>query len=107
MNHKYIVLTRELYGHWGQGSTLAEAEANCLKTGATAKHLTHAKRYVFESIMPFAPNSREATESEADCWVGQDGGVYWVRCDRFSDHVGARCGDPAQAIYQFSLGFES
>lgn len=84
MKHtKYIVLTKELYGHWGIGFSLNEALLRCAASGASIAEVDMATKYVFRSPLPFAPADREATEEEADCWVGADGWVYWLRCNRW------------------------
>ena len=55
MNERFIAISGDgIYGSWGTGSTLESAKANLRKAGV----------------------------NEADCWVGRDGSVNWVRCER-------------------------
>ena len=79
MNERFIAAISNLYGHWGVGTTLGEALTNARKAGARKRD--KFRTWQFTSELPFAPPDREATEEEADCWVGQDGSINWVRCD--------------------------
>lgn len=82
MNTRYIVLGTDRHsmfgGVWGSGATLDEARKNFKK--AKGKKIVHA--YKFTSDLPFAPTNRPANADESDCWVGRDGSMSWVRCER-------------------------
>lgn len=86
MNERYLVIGRprgrgEYGGRWGSGETAKAATLNYRKAGgSTAKDVS--KMFRFTSELPFAPTDREATDAEADCWVGGDGAINWVRCER-------------------------
>ncbi len=85
MHHeRFIVVScsREAFGgHWGQGETLDEAVENCRKAGGR-KRDDYRKVWRFTSELPFAPVDRDALSSESDAYVGQDGQMYWKRCER-------------------------
>ena len=82
---RFIFINSGIYGHFGYGSTLDEAKANYKKAGGK---LTDNKKklkvgyWEFVSDLPFAPAGRDATEQEADSWIGQDGSINWIRCER-------------------------
>lgn len=81
MNERFIAVTKGgLYGYWAGGATLEEAVKGLRKAGA--KKRAPYRVYKFTSELPFAPAKREATEGEADCWIGQDGSCNWIRCER-------------------------
>lgn len=84
MNAIYIAMaTRpsEYGGWWGVGEVAEEAIRQCRNSGAKRKS-DRFKLWRFDSRLPFAPRDRDALDTEADAWVGQDGGVRWIRCDR-------------------------
>jgi hypothetical protein len=81
MNQRYIITSGGLYGHYGSGATLTEATAKWKKAGGKTKEGNYRVQR-FTSKLPFAPTNREATEHEADCWIGRDGSTNWVRCER-------------------------
>lgn len=81
MRERYIARTvGGLYGYWGAGRIEDEAIEKMRKSGA--KRRDPYRVYKFTSDLPFAPVDREATEQEADCWVGEDGSCNWIRCER-------------------------
>jgi len=84
MNEKYIVTASQdgLYGHWGSGATVDEALAKLRKAARRRPKKANVRVCRFTSDLPFAPPDREARVSEADAWVGRDGSVNWVRCER-------------------------
>lgn len=75
-----VVGGKGLYGHYGKGTTLAEAQAAYKKAGGKKRDKQIVHR--FESELPFAPFDRDATDEEADAWVGRDGSINWLRCQR-------------------------
>lgn len=81
MNQLIIVTSGGLYGHYGKGDTLDKAKAAWRKAGGTKKEGGY-KEIRFLSRLPFAPSDRDAKATEADAWVGRDGSINWVRCDR-------------------------
>jgi len=66
-------------GEWGVGKTIAHAITNLREAGG---YLRHHIIYRFTSELPFAPRDRDCTDQEADCWVGRDGNMSWIRCER-------------------------
>ena len=85
--HQFVIVhTTGLYGYWGGGTTIDTAFRNAVTaSGKTARMLRRQgglRIKVFTSDLPFAPCERDATEDEADAWMGQDGSLSWVRCDR-------------------------
>jgi hypothetical protein len=84
MSHRrYIVLESKdgIWGHWGRGATLDEARENLRRAARRPGKARPADReYEFASDLPFAPGDREATDDEADAWIGQDGSLNWIRC---------------------------
>jgi hypothetical protein len=86
MNKRFIaVVGCSSFGHWGAGKTMTEAKKNLLKhAGKTQfKELESTLKYIrFTSELPFAPPNRKANKNEADCWIGQTGCVYAIRCKR-------------------------
>lgn len=89
MHERFIAVcsvSTTIGGYWGAGDTLEQATENLMVSGVRAKKHGKAKRefraYRFTSNMPFAPADREATETEADCWMAQNGSMSWIRCDR-------------------------
>ena len=80
MHVRYIAMTTGFFGHWGVGGTQAKAVEKMRKSGAKTRD--HYRVYRFASELPFAPADREATDLEADCWIGQDGSCNWIRCKR-------------------------
>lgn len=81
MNELYIVTGGGMYGHYGKGRTLAEAHAAYRKAGGKHRGVMLTEQR-FTSELPFAPFDRDARPDEADAWVGRDGSINWVRCDR-------------------------
>ncbi len=82
MNERFICISMEssCYGHWGTGDTLEKAKKALRKAGGKVKGCRVIR---FTSDLPFAPVTKlKADETEADCWVGRDGSVNWVRCER-------------------------
>lgn len=67
-------------GHWGSGDTVEEAKKNLRSARGNPKK---CKMYQFTSDLPFAPSSKlKVDENEADCWMGSDGSMSWIRCER-------------------------
>lgn len=66
--------------HWGIGDTAEEAKQQMRKVGGRLKNGYVV--YRFHGSLPFAPRDREAKDNEADCWLGSDGLMTWVRCNR-------------------------
>lgn len=85
MNVRFIVMSTGQYGTWGAGETLAAAEANRIK--AKGKRRDSVRVMKFESALPFAPSGRDATDNEADAFVGKDGTINWIRCERVQDDI--------------------
>jgi hypothetical protein len=88
MHERFIAVcavSTTLGGYWGSGDTMEQATERMMDSGVRAKKHGKAKRefraYRFTSDLPFAPTDREATETEADCWMGQNGSINWIRCD--------------------------
>ena len=86
MNERFVCIGRprgrDSYGgRWGAGDSLEAAVANYRKAGGSTARGAW-KSFSFVSGLPFAPTDREATDDEADCWVGGDGSIYWIRCER-------------------------
>lgn len=77
----YIVTSGGMYGHYGKGATLEEARKAWRKAGGR-KAEGNVRELLFISRLPFAPFDRNATEQEADAWIGRDGSINWVRCTR-------------------------
>jgi len=67
-------------GYWGAGDSLEAAEVEYKKAGGKRKNIVGREQFV--SSLLFAPSDRDAADAEADCWIGQDGGLYWIRCER-------------------------
>jgi hypothetical protein len=67
-------------GYWGTGSTIEKAKKQLRKAGGRLRNGYNI--YRFWSEKPFAPSERPANEDESDCWVGRDGSINWVRCER-------------------------
>ena len=81
MNEFFIVMGGGMYGHYGKGATLEAAHAAYRKAGGKRRGVMLTENR-FTSELPFAPFDRKAEEGEADAWVGQDGSLNWVRCER-------------------------
>jgi hypothetical protein len=75
---RYIVTSGSIFGHYGYGATLEVALRQWRKAGGKKKEGGYRVQK-FVSDKPFAPVYREATEAEADCWIGRDGSVNWIR----------------------------
>lgn len=86
LNERFIVMVPDAaqYGWFGNGDTLESAEraARAAARRPTAARWKARRVYRFTAALPFAPYDRDATENEADAWVGRDGSINWVRCDR-------------------------
>lgn len=82
MNLRFIAVIGSGSGYWGAGETKDQAIAKMRKAGCRLADVKKASIYQFSSELPFAPANREAEDDEADCWVGQDGSMNWIRCDR-------------------------
>lgn len=80
MHERYIATSGGLYGNWGNGDTVEDAKKNLRKAGGKIKG---CKLWKFTSQLPFAPTDKQiAEQAEADCWIGRDGSMSWVRCQR-------------------------
>lgn len=77
----HVVTSGGIYGHYGKGETLDDARKAWRKAGGRKAH-GNVRELRFTSCLPFAPFDRDATDKEADAWVGRDGSVNWVRCKR-------------------------
>ena len=77
---RYVAMTRGYRGCFGVGDSLLEAVEMMRRAGAKKKD--DYKVYRFISHFPFAPADRDATDGEADAWVGADGSISWLRCER-------------------------
>lgn len=82
---RFIAVTiGQPYGYYAYGDTIPESVTKLWKISKKKK--LDAKKYrvwKFRSELPFAATSkRKADENEADCWIGQDGSISWVRCER-------------------------
>ncbi len=85
-NEYYIALTGGLYGYWGVGCTPTEALENVpMGMGSKKSKKTVFTIERFFSQKPFAPTDRAAEDNEADAWVGKDGSINWLRCEREDD----------------------
>lgn len=82
MHTRYIVSTRGFYGFFGVGETEELARKNLRKAAKKNVGVKNTIVHTFKSELPFAPSTREATENEADAWLGQDGSLNWIRCER-------------------------
>ena len=80
MHEFFIVTSGGFYGHYGKGSTLAEAQRAWRSAGGKKRGNAYAE-VKFTADLPFAPYTREANEDEADAWVDQMGTLRWVRCE--------------------------
>ena len=80
MYERFICRDLTMYGYWGAGDTAQIAYKNYVKAGGKKKN--DPTTYRFTAELPFAPSDRSAKPDEADCWVGQDGSMSWVRCTR-------------------------
>lgn len=81
-NEFWIVMDAGMYGQFGKGATQNDARTAYRKAGGKGRKVRIQQ---FESDKPFAPFDRQATEDEADAWVGEDGSTNWVRCKRVLD----------------------
>lgn len=80
MSERFIAMSGDgLYGHYGVGETIDMAQRKLRAAGGRSKGCVV---FHFTSMMPFAPFYRDAHDNEADCWVGQDGALNWIRCER-------------------------
>lgn len=83
---RYIVSTVGLFGYWGRGETLDEAMENLKRAARGSRERVTKKSQLrinkFTSDLLFAPVDRLAEDDEADCWVGKDGSLHWIRCER-------------------------
>lgn len=83
MNERYIAVSNDTgySGNFGYGDTIDHAKKNLRKAGGRIKGCRIAK---FTSALSFVEigNKREAGANEADAWIGRDGSVNWVRCER-------------------------
>jgi hypothetical protein len=82
MHTRFIIMS---YGHFGVGATLDEAIVNHKKARRGQGRLPKDAKvlaFKYESPLPFCPvtETRDATEDEADAWVGRDGSTNYVRC---------------------------
>lgn len=77
MNERFILIG---LGYWGAGDTVEKAKSQLRKAGGRLKDGFNI--YRFSSDKPFAPSTRDATDTEADCWIGRDGSINWIRCER-------------------------
>lgn len=108
MHVRYIVTSGGLYGYFGVGDTLADADAVHAKT--YRKHTgrrrpkgetLYAVRY--HSALPFCPatEKRDATDDESDAYVGRDGSSNWVRC--VATKVDPKTGAPIDEPNRYSI----
>ncbi len=81
MNEFFIVMSGGLYGHYGKGSTRNDAIKAWKKAGGRKSEKGY-REVKFVSELPFAPFDRAAKDSEADAWVGRDGSINWIRCEK-------------------------
>lgn len=80
MNNFYIAISGDFYGYFGNGFTEDEAKKNLRKAGGKIKGCRIEK---FTSELPFVGlDKRQANENEADAWIGKDGSINWIRCER-------------------------
>lgn len=80
--YKFIAISSDgVYGKFGYGYTAEEAAKNLKKAGGRAKG---AKIVRFKSDLPFVEIglADEAKLNQSDAWIGQDGSINWIRCDR-------------------------
>lgn len=85
MHERFIALStgKGFGGYWGSGETLEKAKKNLKASGGHVGKKPGLRVFRFTSELPFAPAAcLQATDQEADCWVGQDGSMNWVRCQR-------------------------
>lgn len=82
MHVKYITTAYNAGAiHYGYGDTLEQSITRCRKATGVKKKLD-MRSYKFESELPFAPQSRKATENEADAWFAADLYLHWERCNK-------------------------
>jgi len=74
---RYVIV---VFGHWGAGETIEEAEKNLKKAGGKKKDKRIVHR--FDSFFPFAPNDREANDDEADVYIDSHGTLCFIRCQQ-------------------------
>lgn len=68
-----------LYGHFGYGNSKTAAKRQLRQAGGRIKK---CRVYRFSAMIPFAPVACSAIDTEADCWMSQDGSIKWLRCER-------------------------
>lgn len=79
MNERFIVINGDgFYGNWGVGNTEKMARTKLKKADKKLASVV----FRFYSNLPFAPADRKAHGNEADCWIGRDGSLNWLRCKR-------------------------
>lgn len=78
---RFLVMSGGLYGHYGFGDTLQQARQRWRKYGGKKKEGNY-REFRFYSRLQFAPPDRDAEHTEADCWVGRDGSITFVRCEK-------------------------
>ena len=76
MHERFIAIS---LGYWGKGNTIDAAKSALRKAGGKSRGCVVWK---FTSELPFAPNDRDATEDETDCWVSRDGMLVSIRAKR-------------------------
>lgn len=77
----FIVISGSYCGYYGTGTSLSDARKAWHKAGGRSTDKGYRVEE-FTSSLPFAPRDRQATEKEADAWVGRDGSLNWIRCER-------------------------
>ncbi len=80
MNERFVAMSGGFFGNWGCGDTMDKAMETLRKAGGQLHD--DMRIYRFTAKLPFAPADRDAADNEADCWVGSDGAINWIRCDR-------------------------
>lgn len=82
MNRRFILVISEGgYGYWGTGATVAEALVALRKSSGKRGNIKFLT-LMFTSELPFAPSDRTAYDGEADAWIGRDGSLNYVRCEK-------------------------
>jgi len=78
MNIKLIIVTKD---SWGAGETLTKAKANLKFSGGLLRDPSITYLFVSPEL-PFVEGAADAEEGQADAYVGRDGVIYWVRCEK-------------------------
>ena len=81
MNEFFVIVSsgQSQTKYWGRGPTIAKAKKEHAQAGG--KNDGELIIFRFISEFPFAPMNREATKTEADVWIDENGTVHIVHCE--------------------------